>query len=186
MEPEHPLKGGFDRIGPLAGRSSVHIAFRPVDPLVEERVRSLFADLSGSIGEGAPSVSLGIRSVDGFFCTSEGSDPLSGTIELVRVLNYDPVRGIFLLVGDPEPDPTAAIMWFGFKAFEDCGAICSISERGAELDLPDDQEGRNGSILEFLRLWKDENPASFGAFNFSRVKNLEGTRSFISGHMVKD
>jgi len=175
------LIGGLDGIGPLRGKvSSVRVGFRPNEPLLEERIAGIFLNLRGYAPPEGLSISLGVRSVDGFFVTAMGSAPMKGEVRLVRVLDYDPIRQVFLVAGTSDPDLWAPVFWFGFKVFISDGIICSYGKGSEDPGMPEEPEHRNRLLLSLMSEWKEGNPQEFKGRTLYRCPTLEGLES----HMI--
>jgi hypothetical protein len=172
-------KGGFEEIGPLRGKvSSVRIAFRPVEPLLEERISSLMSELRSADPPQSSSLALAVRAVDGFFVTTGRSDPLRGPLSLVRVIEYDPIRQVFLLAGDRDPDPWAVLFWYCFKVFPQDGVACAFGDPGEPV-FPDEPEARAGSLLGCMSRWKVENPLRYLDRSLFRCPTMDTLRDHL-------
>jgi hypothetical protein len=177
------LSGGFKEIGPLRGRtSSVRVAFRPVDPLMEERVREMASRIKAASPPDDLHLSFAVRSVDGFYVTSEGSDPIRGVLSLVRVIEYDVTRGVFLVSGDRDPDPWAAFYWFCLRVFPQDGAACVTGGKGGP-KLPDNAEARARAMISAMAEWKKGNPLDHGGHTLFRCASLGQMEEHILGRI---
>ena len=173
-------KISLDVSGPLARRNTaVHVAYRPVDPLVEQRLNDIFSEIRSTRDTEGSEVSIAVRCIDGFFISARGCNPLREDPRLVRVINYDPVQDISLIVGEEEPDGSASIFWFCFRAFEDTGAVVRIKGTEGNDDRNVSKDERTDAMLDMIRDWRSSPLVSFQGSEIYRSRNITDIRSFL-------
>lgn len=180
MKSLNEVKNALEGSSPLARRNTaVHVAYRPVDPLIEERLNDIFSEIRSTRDTKGSEISIAVRCIDGFFISAMGCDPLREDPRLVRVINYDPVQDLSLIVGEEEPDRSVPIFWFCFRAFEETGAVLRIKASGGNYDRSVSKDERMNAMLDLVREWRSKSLVTFHGSEIFRSRNLMEVRKFL-------
>ncbi|MDG6226011.1 MAG: hypothetical protein QCI82_10935 [Candidatus Thermoplasmatota archaeon] len=178
---ERVMCGPTPDVGPLARRNkAVHVAFRPVEPLLEDRLHDMFTHIRSSRTIGDATLSMAIRCIDGFYITSKGCNPLKEDPRLVRVIGYDPVQDVSLIAGDDEPEIFSPIFWYCFRAFDETGTILCIYDKGEdEIKRISSSFAKSDRMLEIIKTWKGRSSLEYEGLILHRSRTIEGVREFL-------
>jgi len=182
MDPyEFKEKDGLAPIGPFRrNASAVRIGVRPVDPLLEDSISEVSEHLRDWYGRVGGSASLAIRCVDGFFVNIQGTDPFKKGPQLVRVIDFDPIKGFFLTIGKDAPDPEAGLFWYVFKVFEGTGTVLTLRDKeGRNPDIPNEGSALHARRMDIIRAWKAENVLKEDHITRIRCSGLEELGAII-------
>ena len=162
----------------------VHGAFRPMDPLLKDRLHALKEDLRSLGIKDQGGFALAIRSISGFYCTLRNSSPLniSGD-DLIDVIDYDPTRRWLIASTMGDIDPMVEIFWFGTRAFPEDMIYCITSDE-EEITLLSDTMGRSriDKILSLIEKWKDNRVLRTDDAVLWRGGDLGSLKKFLIEH----
>ncbi len=159
-------------------------AFRPMDPLLKDRLHALAEDLRSLGMEDMGGFALALRSISGFYCTRKNSSPLDIAGEdLIDVIDYDPTRRWLIASEMGDIDPMVEIFWFGTRAFPEDMIYCIASEEN-EMMLLSDRKGQSriDNILSLIEKWKDNRVLRFDEAVLWRGGDLRSLTDFLIEH----
>ncbi len=159
-------------------------AFRPMDPLLKDRLHGLTEDLRSLGIEDFGGFALAVRSISGFYCTRRNSSPLDIAKEdLINVIDYDPTRRWLIASGMGDIDPLVEVFWFGTRAFQEDLIYCILSEEN-EKTLLSNTRGRSriDKILSLIERWKENRVLRIDEAVLWRGNDLGSLKDFIMEH----
>ena len=162
-------------------------AFRPMDPLLKDRLHALKEDLHSLGIKDQGGFALAIRSISGFYCTLRTSSPLNiAGDDLIDVIDYDPTRRWLIASAVGDIDPMVEIFWFGTRAFPEDMIYCIISEE-EDISLLADTVGRPriDKILSLMEKWKDNRVSKIDEVVLWRGVDLGSLKKFLIEHYTQ-
>ncbi|MGA1820908.1 MAG: hypothetical protein ACMUIG_00115 [Thermoplasmatota archaeon] len=173
---------GFAPVGPFKGRPTfIRSALRPVDPRISIRIDEMIRNLRSGGVKDDPGISIGIRSLDGYY--TNGSNitllQIKGE-ELLDIINFDPTREVFMISGEGQADISAELLWFGFEAFPDDSTMCIAGESGTwPMVIPEKSDDRIDLALDILRKWKQNKCAVINGYRFFRGSAIQDLEHYL-------
>lgn len=189
-EGKNELSGdGFAPVGPFKGRPTfIRSAMRPVDPRISIRIDDLVRSLKRGGLSGGIRISLGIRSLDGFYTNRAESNLLDIRGEgMIDIINFDPVREVFMVSGEGRADISAELLWFGLEAFPDDFILCITQvDGGWPMNIPEKSDDRIEWSLDILRKWKKKRISTIGGYRFYRGGTLDDLQNYLLSEFKPD
>lgn len=165
---------GLQKKGPLTGGiSSIKVGVRPPDIPLIDHVQGLVGDLEKAGGKVPGGSSLATRSLDGFIQFPDLSARPIRPESVIRVIEFDPVRSVFLIGGDGEADLCSEISWYVLKAVPNLDAVLFLPDGGGSSKLPEDRDSRIDLMLGIAKLAKDGRMASSAGYTIIGLSKID-------------
>ncbi len=125
---------GLELPGPLSTElGTIKVGVRPPDIPLIERMEELISTVKDSGVDIPAGTSVAIRSFEGFVYFGDISRTPIEDSTVLRVIEYDPMRGTFLVGGDGRADRGTEICWYVLRALPDIHVVL-VERKGKESD----------------------------------------------------
>lgn len=171
--------------GPLSLRSStMKVAVRPPDIPIMDKISELMGILKEK-GIVMPSASsICIRSIDGFIQFKVLTEKEIPPSSVLRVIEFDPSRGTFIVSGDVDADLVTEMAWYVLKALPDIHLLLFIPLQGEEVDkdqssLPMDKEGRIRMMLDLASRLKEKDRVEIHGYEIIEGRTMDELKNSV-------
>ncbi len=177
--------------GPLSlNNSTMKVAVRPPDIPVMDRMSELMESIKEK-GVVIPSASsICMRSIDGFIQFKVLTEKEIPPSSVLRVIEFDPSRGTFIVSGDVDADLVTEMAWYVLKALPDIHLLLFIPLQGGEVDpnksLPMDREGRIRMMLDLASLLKDKDRVEFHDYEIIEGRTMDELKNSIIRYKLEN
>jgi hypothetical protein len=175
--------------GPLSGGiSTMKVAVRPPDIPAMEKISDLLVRMNRRGFNFPGGTSLFIRSIDGFIQFRDMSGSNISENSLLRVIEFDPSRGTFIVSGENEADITTEMAWYSLKALEEVNVLLFFPTSGEQAGMPEDvpRENRIKRMLTLARSLKESESLDLFGYRILKSRTLEEMESILVEIIEKD
>lgn len=176
-EYNNPTEFGIETVGPFKDHPSfITSGHRPNHPITKDSLDESIKSLLSRGMEDTNEINICLRSIDGFYSFPQDTklSEIPGR-ELADVIDFDPVREVFIIRGEVKPDISSELMWFGFRVLEEYDYLCIMNIDGEwPMRIPELTDDRIELGLNVAKKWKEGESFRSDGYRFIRGKNLEG------------